>query len=44
MHTTPEEIIVTPIAKDGRKSLVTDARIHFPRLGFVIKPVAREKL
>jgi glutathione S-transferase len=44
MHTTPEEIIITPLAKDGRKPVVSDVRIHFPRLGFVIKPVGQEKL
>jgi len=34
---------MTPVAKDGKKS-VLDARIHFPRLGFVVRPVSQQKL
>ncbi|RDI88057.1 hypothetical protein Vi05172_g1941 [Venturia inaequalis] len=40
---SPEEIILKPRELDGSTPLV-DARIHFPRLGFVVKPVEVAKL
>lgn len=35
---SPEEIVIEPYDIDGRKASVQVA-IHFPRLGFVVKPV-----
>lgn len=35
---SPEEIVIKPQELDGSTPLV-DARIHFPRLGFVVKPL-----
>jgi hypothetical protein len=40
---TPEEIIITPSVGNQPKGIV-DSRIHFPRLGFVVRPVSQQKL
>ncbi|QDS77297.1 hypothetical protein FKW77_004454 [Venturia effusa] len=40
---TPEEIILNPQELDGSSPLV-NTRIHFPRLGFVVKPLKVAKL
>jgi glutathione S-transferase len=40
---TPEEVVLKPLARNQPKSAI-DARIHFPRLGFVIRPVSEQKL
>ena len=40
---TPEEVVLKPQELDGPNPLV-DARIHFPRLGFVVKPLEQAKL
>ncbi|KIW03813.1 uncharacterized protein PV09_05113 [Verruconis gallopava] len=37
---TPEEVVIRPLSKNVRP--LVDARIHFPRLGFVIR-VAKDK-
>jgi hypothetical protein len=40
---TPEEIVMEPQDLDGSVPVV-DVRIHFPRLGFVVKPLEQAKL
>lgn len=40
---TPEEVVITP-QKDGSGPAVGDVRIHFPRIGFVVRPAARARL
>ncbi|TID18907.1 hypothetical protein E6O75_ATG06028 [Venturia nashicola] len=40
---SPEEVIIEPQELDGSAPLV-NARIHFPRLGFVVKPQATARL
>ncbi|OAP64230.1 hypothetical protein AYL99_00202 [Fonsecaea erecta] len=42
---TPEEVVITPLkSSDGTGPAVGDVRIHFPRIGFVIRPVVQSKL
>ncbi|KAI1609404.1 hypothetical protein EDD37DRAFT_160381 [Exophiala viscosa] len=40
---TPEEVVISP-AKIGDGPRVGDVRIHFPRIGFVVRPVGTAKL
>ena len=36
---SPEEIVIKPLALEGAAAAATvDVRVHFPRLGFVVKP------
>ena len=39
---TTEEIVIEPQKLDVKTSI--DVRIHFPRLGFVVRPLRKEKL
>lgn len=39
---SPEEVIITPRRLNGDASV--DVRVHFPRLGFVVRPVDQSKL
>lgn len=41
---TPEEVVVAPQAIDGRAARVGRVRIHFPRVGFVVRPMDRQRL
>lgn len=40
---TTEEIVIAPRELDDVRNPI-DVRVHFPRLGFVVRPVQREKL
>ena len=40
---SPEEVVIEPIKLDG-KDAVVDVAVHFPRIGFVIKPLREAKL
>jgi len=40
---TPEEIVIKPQRLEDATSSI-DVRIHFPRLGFVVRPVKSQKL
>jgi glutathione S-transferase len=39
---TPEEVVISPQTIDGREAAVGPVRIHFPRIGFVIRPQSAE--
>lgn len=41
---SPEEVVIEPLNIDGRKARVGNVRLHFPRLGFVIKSLRESKL
>jgi hypothetical protein len=34
---SPEEVVITPAPLEGKPARV-DVRVHFPRLGFVVRP------
>lgn len=40
---TPEEVVIKPLEQRGMKPTV-DARVHFPRIGFVVRPIDVAKL
>lgn len=39
----PEEVVIEPVKLDGKEAVV-DVAVHFPRIGFVIRPVREAKL
>jgi glutathione S-transferase len=41
---TAEEVVISPQEIDGKTPLVGNVRVHFPRLGFVVRPVAKSRL
>lgn len=41
---TAEELVISPQEIDGRAPLVGSVRLHFPRIGFVVRPVAKSRL
>jgi len=40
---TPEEIVIKPQKLEDAATPI-DVRVHFPRLGFVVRPVRGQKL
>jgi hypothetical protein len=41
---TPEEVVIKPVAVEaGVDAAVGEVRLHFPRLGFVIKPASQSR-
>jgi hypothetical protein len=40
---SPEEVVLEPVKLDG-KDAVVDVAVHFPRIGFVLKPLREAKL
>ncbi|KEF56993.1 uncharacterized protein A1O9_07183 [Exophiala aquamarina CBS 119918] len=41
---TAEEVVILPQEIDGREPLVGSVRIHFPRIGFVVRSVEKSRL
>lgn len=41
---TAEEVVISPQEINGKTPLVGSVRLHFPRLGFVVRPVAKSRL
>ena len=35
---SPEEVVIEPRQLEGEEAPEVDVRIHFPRLGFVVRP------
>jgi len=40
---SPEEIVIEPIQVAGARTAI-DVAVHFPRIGFVVKPVCKARL
>lgn len=38
-----EEVVIAPDALEGRRSRVEGVRLHFPRVGFVVKPLGLDQ-
>lgn len=43
LATSPEEVVIKP-RQIGDQPPLVDVRVHFPRMGFVIRPVKEAKL
>lgn len=41
---TAEEVVISPQDIDGKAPWVGEIRVHFPRLGFVIRPTTKSRL